>query len=53
VTHLGLINSSAPLLSGDKGEKLQQQVWSEIIQALKKDVPDVVDALKGLESSRV
>lgn len=53
VTHVPTTNSSAPLLSGDEGKKLQKQVWSEIIQVLKKDVPGVNDALQGLGSGRV
>jgi hypothetical protein len=31
----------ALLLRGEQGPKLQIQVWDEIVQALKKDVPEV------------
>lgn len=33
----------APLLDGELGARLQQKVWHEIVAALSKDVPDVLD----------
>ncbi|KAK4548089.1 hypothetical protein LTR36_010809 [Oleoguttula mirabilis] len=41
------ISEPAPLLSGEKGEKLQAQVWHEIVVALQKDVPEVDGLLKA------
>ena len=34
------------ILAGAEGEKLQERLWSEIVGALAKDVPEVVDYIK-------
>ncbi|KAK5116049.1 hypothetical protein LTR85_009331 [Meristemomyces frigidus] len=42
-----VIKEPAPLLSGEKGDRLQAQVWHEIVEALKKDVPEVDESLNA------
>ncbi|KAK3675036.1 hypothetical protein LTR78_004969 [Recurvomyces mirabilis] len=37
------IREPMPLLQGEEGAKHQEQVWEEIVEALKKDVPEVKD----------
>ena len=40
----------APLVSDTEGARLRDQVWTEMIDALRKDVPDIeasLDAIKG------
>jgi hypothetical protein len=37
----------APMLKGEQGAKLQKQVWPEIVNALKKDVPEVQSLVKA------
>lgn len=36
-----MADSDGESLSGAKGEKLKNTVWHEIVEALKKDVPEV------------
>ena len=43
------LSRPTPLLSGKEGEEWRQKVWSAVIEALKKDVPGVTDALARLE----
>ena len=43
------LSRPVPLLSGKEGEEWRQRVWSEVIEALKKDVPGVTDAVARLE----
>lgn len=37
----------APMLKGEQGAELQKQVWSEIVDALTKDVPEVQSLVKA------
>jgi len=39
-------NRIAPLLEGEEGEKLRKQVWFEVMDALSKEVPDILDMAK-------
>jgi hypothetical protein len=34
-------------LTGEKGEKMQQTVWHEIVDALRKDVPEILPITQG------
>lgn len=36
----------APLMIGEKGKRLRETVWKEVIEALEKDVPEVRAMLK-------
>jgi hypothetical protein len=47
------VDSSAPLLTGEEGERLRERVWREIIEALRRDVPGVDDAIDKLGGGRV
>jgi NAD(P)-dependent dehydrogenase (short-subunit alcohol dehydrogenase family) len=38
-------------LAGEENKKLGLRIWNEIIDALKKDVPAITDALKSISSS--
>jgi hypothetical protein len=38
--------SDAEILTGDKGKKLKATVWFEIVDALRKDVPEISGLLK-------
>jgi hypothetical protein len=38
----------APLVSGEEGEELRKRVWSEIVEALEKDVPKFKEVLRAL-----
>ncbi|KAK4555522.1 hypothetical protein LTR86_007274 [Recurvomyces mirabilis] len=40
------VKEPMPLMQGEKGAKLQEQVWDEIVEALKQDVLDVKDLVK-------
>lgn len=40
----------SPLVSGEEGEELRRRVWSEIVEGLKKDVPDLDGTLAQLEA---
>jgi len=31
----------APMLAGGEGKRLQEKVWREIVQVLRKDVPEL------------
>lgn len=35
------------MLKGEQGAELQKQVWSEIVDALTKDVPEVQSLVKA------
>ena len=39
-------NRIAPLLKGEEGEKLRKQVWFEVMDALSKEVTDILDMAK-------
>jgi hypothetical protein len=39
-------NREAVLIAGEKGKKLQQIVWKEVVDALQKDVPEVKQLTK-------
>lgn len=39
----------APLVSGKDGQKLRLQVWSEIVEGVKKDIPGITDAIARLK----
>lgn len=39
----------APLVSRREGEELRRRIWSEIIEGLKKDLPEVADIVNSLE----
>ncbi|TKA71436.1 hypothetical protein B0A49_04421 [Cryomyces minteri] len=41
------VREPAPLLKGEDGRRLQEQVWHEITDALRKDVPEVLEVMKG------
>jgi hypothetical protein len=40
----------APLVCGERGEELRKGVWSEIVEALGKDVPKLKEVPRMLES---
>ncbi|KAL3426512.1 short chain dehydrogenase [Phlyctema vagabunda] len=42
-----VIEEPAPMLKGEQGAKLQKQVWAEMVDALKKDVPEVQHLVKA------
>ncbi|PTB37954.1 uncharacterized protein TrAFT101_011938 [Trichoderma asperellum] len=41
-----IIEELAPMLKGEQGANLQKQVWAEIIDALRKDVPEVENLVR-------
>ncbi|KAE9378535.1 putative short-chain dehydrogenases/reductase [Stipitochalara longipes BDJ] len=45
-----VIKEPAPLVASEEGEGLRKRVWSEIVEALEKDIPTVRKVLRVIES---
>jgi hypothetical protein len=41
------MNRDAKNISGAKGEEMVKTVWHEILDALRKDVPEILELAKG------
>ena len=46
-------NRTAPLLDGEEGKERKERVWHEIIDALRKDVPEVLQYIRWIVSPTI